>query len=77
MHDRPAGLNSGFCGGFLEAVTPPLWRDVDRDAGIRIDHLLLNRMAAKRLAATGVDRRVRAREKASDHAPTWVILRDR
>jgi exodeoxyribonuclease-3 len=53
------------------------WRNAfARDAGIRIDHLLLNKVAAKRLAAAGVDRHVRAREKASDHAPTWVELRD-
>jgi exodeoxyribonuclease III len=54
------------------------WRSAfARDAGIRIDHLLLNPAAAKRLEAAGVDRHVRAREKASDHAPTWVTLADR
>ena len=53
------------------------WRNAfARDAGIRIDHLLLNPVAAKRLEAAGVDRDVRAREKASDHAPAWVELRD-
>jgi exodeoxyribonuclease-3 len=53
------------------------WRNAfARDAGIRIDHLLLNPAAAKRLEAAGVDRAVRGREKASDHAPAWVILRD-
>jgi exodeoxyribonuclease-3 len=53
------------------------WRNAfARDAGIRIDHLLLNPVAAKRLEAAGVDRHVRAREKASDHAPTWIALRD-
>jgi len=51
------------------------WRNsFARDAGIRIDHLLLNRKAAKSLEAAGVDRQVRAREKASDHAPVWVEL---
>ena len=45
-----------------------------RDAGLRIDHLLLNREAAKRLVASGVDREVRGLENASDHAPTWVVL---
>jgi DNA polymerase-1 len=43
-----------------------------RDAGLRIDHLLLNREAAKRLVDSGVDREVRGRESASDHAPAWV-----
>jgi exodeoxyribonuclease-3 len=52
------------------------WRNAfGRDAGIRIDHLLLNPPAAARLAAAGVDRDVRAREGTSDHAPTWVELR--
>ena len=45
-----------------------------RDAGLRIDHLLLNRPAAARLKEAGVDKAVRAREKPSDHAPTWIVL---
>ena len=43
-----------------------------RDAGLRIDHLLLNRSAAPRLRGAGVDRHVRGWEKTSDHAPTWI-----
>ena len=46
-----------------------------RDAGFRIDHLLLSPQAADRLADAGVDKEYRGREKASDHAPTWVRLR--
>jgi len=45
-----------------------------RDAGLRIDHLLLNAPAASRLVGAGVDRHVRARDKPSDHAPTWIVL---
>jgi exodeoxyribonuclease-3 len=45
-----------------------------RNAGLRIDHLLLNAEAAARLTAAGVDRWVRDLEKPSDHAPTWVTL---
>src|SRR5436309_4350566 len=45
-----------------------------RDAGLRIDHLLLSSQVAERLADAGVDREVRARNGASDHAPAWVIL---
>jgi exodeoxyribonuclease III len=45
-----------------------------RNAGLRIDHLLLNRRAAPALQAAGVDTWVRGEEKASDHAPTWVQL---
>jgi exodeoxyribonuclease-3 len=46
----------------------------ERDAGLRIDHLLLNASAAKRLERAGVDRDVRGWEKASDHAPAWIEL---
>jgi exodeoxyribonuclease-3 len=45
-----------------------------RNAGIRIDHLLLNPAAAARLKNAGVDRDVRGWEKPSDHAPTWIEL---
>jgi exodeoxyribonuclease III len=45
-----------------------------RDAGFRIDHLLLSPQAADRLLDAGVDKEYRGREKASDHAPTWVGL---
>jgi exodeoxyribonuclease-3 len=47
-----------------------------RDAGLRIDHLLLSADAARRLADVGIDREIRGKEGASDHAPAWVILRD-
>ncbi len=46
-----------------------------RDAGFRIDHLLLSPIAADRMVDAGVDKAHRGREKASDHAPTWVRLR--
>jgi len=45
-----------------------------RNAGLRIDHLLLSPGLETRLLAAGVDRDVRAREKASDHAPAWIQL---
>jgi exodeoxyribonuclease-3 len=45
-----------------------------RDAGLRIDHLLLSPSLAGRLKAAEVDRHVRGRERPSDHAPTWVEL---
>ena len=47
-----------------------------RNAGLRIDHLLLSPQAAERLEGAGVDREVRGREGASDHAPTWVTLNE-
>ena len=46
-----------------------------RDAGLRIDHLLLNPKAAQRLVDAGVDRDVRGGDNASDHAPAWITLR--
>jgi exodeoxyribonuclease-3 len=46
-----------------------------RDAGLRIDHLLLSPPLAKRLTVAGVDREVRGREHASDHAPAGSNLR--
>jgi len=46
-----------------------------RNAGLRIDHLLLSPDLRERFVDAGVDRDVRGREKASDHAPAWVVLR--
>jgi exodeoxyribonuclease-3 len=45
-----------------------------RDAGLRIDHLLLAPNVAERLVSAGVDRHVRGWDKSSDHAPTWIVL---
>jgi exodeoxyribonuclease-3 len=47
----------------------------ERNAGLRIDHLLLNRDLAPRLVDANVDRSVRGRAGASDHAPTWIEVR--
>jgi exodeoxyribonuclease III len=47
-----------------------------RDAGLRLDHLLLSSNLTERLVEADVDRDVRGREGASDHAPVWVTLRD-
>jgi exodeoxyribonuclease III len=47
-----------------------------RDAGLRIDHLLLSPSLAPRLADAGVDRALRGIENASDHAPAWIELGD-
>jgi exodeoxyribonuclease III len=61
--------------------TEPLWTYWDyqagawqRDAGFRIDHLLASPEAADRLVGAGVDKDHRGREKASDHAATWIVL---
>jgi len=47
-----------------------------RDAGLRLDHLLLSPATAARLIEAGVDRDIRGRQGASDHAPAWIELRD-
>jgi exodeoxyribonuclease-3 len=46
----------------------------ERNAGLRIDHLLLNRALAPALKEAGVDTWVRGQPRASDHAPAWVRL---
>lgn len=45
-----------------------------RNAGLRIDHLLLNPELAPYLKRAGVDAWVRNEPKASDHAPVWIEL---
>jgi exodeoxyribonuclease-3 len=47
-----------------------------RDAGLRIDHILLSPAAARRVQSAGVDRDVRGWERTSDHAPAWVRLEE-
>ncbi len=46
----------------------------ERDAGLRLDHLLLSPSLKPRLKEAGVDRMERGREGASDHAPVWIKL---
>ncbi len=48
----------------------------DRDAGMRLDHLLVSPSLAPRLRAAGVDRWTRGLAGASDHAPAWIKLAD-
>jgi exodeoxyribonuclease-3 len=45
-----------------------------RNAGFRLDFLLLNRAAANRLETAGVDTAYRGRDRPSDHAPVWAQL---
>ncbi len=48
----------------------------NKDHGLRIDHLLLSPQAADRLVASGIDRKPRGKDKASDHTPVWCELAD-
>jgi exodeoxyribonuclease-3 len=46
----------------------------ERNAGLRIDHLLVNDALGERVVASGVDKAVRGRPGASDHAPAWIEI---
>ena len=48
----------------------------ERDAGLRLDHLLLSPALRPQLQDVGVDRATRGMEGASDHAPVWMIVRE-
>ncbi|GIL40912.1 exodeoxyribonuclease III [Roseiterribacter gracilis] len=73
--------------GWIDAIQtlhpdPPLYTFWDykrqrweRNAGLRIDHLLLNQKLQPRLHEAGVDKAVRGEPHASDHAPAWIVLR--
>jgi len=45
-----------------------------RNAGFRMDFVLLNPVAASMLVESGVDADYRGRERPSDHAPVWAAL---
>ncbi|ASK29320.1 exodeoxyribonuclease III [Chryseobacterium sp. T16E-39] len=51
-----------------------LYKAYDRNAGIRLDHILLSPYLISGLKSGGVDQHVRGWEKSSDHAPTWIEL---
>ena len=45
-----------------------------RNAGFRMDFLLLSPPLVQRLISTGIDMEQRGKGKASDHAPVWIRL---
>jgi exodeoxyribonuclease-3 len=47
-----------------------------RNAGLRLDHFLLNDQLKDKLETTQVDMEVRGWEHCSDHAPVWIKLAD-
>lgn len=74
-------LEQGWTDSLLHVLGPEsgvytFWdyfrQHAERDRGLRIDHILVNPVLAKRMKAAGVDRWVRLQPKASDHAPTWI-----
>ena len=46
-----------------------------RDAGLRLDHILLLKTLARRLTAAGTDRAARGQDGPINRAPLWVGLR--
>lgn len=48
-----------------------------RNAGIRMDHILISPQLTNRLHAANVDKHVRGWDKTSDHAPAWIELKDK
>ena len=46
-----------------------------RDAGLRLDHLLISPALSPRIADANVDKAIRGEIGASDHAPAWVLLK--
>jgi exodeoxyribonuclease-3 len=45
-----------------------------KNAGYRIDHILTNSKASKKINLCGVDKNVRSWPKTSDHAPLWITM---
>jgi len=46
-----------------------------RNAGLRLDHILVSPVLASELDEVGVDRHRRGLEDASDHVPVWIRLK--
>lgn len=53
-----------------------MYHSYDRNAGMRLDHILISPYLASSLENSGVDSSVRGWEKSSDHAPVWITLKD-
>ena len=76
-------LDAGWCDALRvahPAASMWTWWDYKRDAwardaGLRLDHVLLTPDLGRRLRDAGVDRAVRGEAGCSDHAPAWVVLR--
>lgn len=53
-----------------------MYHSYDRNAGMRLDHILISPYLSSAIRIAGVDSYVRGWEKSSDHAPVWIILKD-
>ena len=79
-----AFLAAGLVDSFRLFEQPPkafTWWDYrqlafPKNAGLRIDHILLSTPLAQRCASCRIDRDARKGQKPSDHAPVLIDLRD-
>jgi exodeoxyribonuclease-3 len=53
-----------------------MYHSYDRNAGMRLDHILISPYLASSLENSGVDSSVRGWEKSSDHTPVWITIKD-
>lgn len=53
-----------------------MYHSYDRNAGMRLDHILVSPYLKSAIKKAGVDSYVRGWQKSSDHAPVWIILKD-
>jgi exodeoxyribonuclease-3 len=75
-------LAQGWCDGLRhvhpDATLYTFWdyrrNRWERDGGMRLDHLLVAPELVPSIADAGIDRAVRGRDNASDHAPAWIEL---
>lgn len=51
-----------------------MYESFHRNAGMRLDHILLSPYLKEKLKNAGVDKKVRSWEKSSDHAPVWIEI---
>ena len=45
-----------------------------QNEGVRIDHFLLNPLAADKLISFGLDKYMRSKDRPSDHIPIWIVI---
>lgn len=54
-----------------------MYKSYERNAGIRLDHILLSPYLSSSMDHCGIDSEVRGWEKTSDHAPAWISLKNK
>jgi exodeoxyribonuclease III len=67
-------LRSRFPGERIYTFWDYLRQAWQRNAGLRLDHILVSPSLAPRITGAGVDTWVRGMPHASDHAPVWMTI---